>query len=382
MNIIMAEFWEWDSSIKVGSHHYAKHFLNDGHQVFWIPSYWTIFTPLFNWYGFKKRFYEWKKLLFNTDHTTKNNLYCYSPFSILTYRNYPLLNRALIAEKIVDFTIPSLSDKLSAMKWSSIDYLWLANLALIGLEKRVKYKKLIYRMADNMTAFPDVPSSYEKLERTIIEKSDIVIATARYLYEKAKQLNRNALYLPNGTDFVFQDKRTLREPDDLHIIPHPRVVYVGSTRSWFDYELLEDLAHKLDRYSFVIVGPLEDTGLKGLRSYKNIHILGPRPHNDIGNYLKYCDVGIIPFKKNELTERVNPIKLYEYFSSGLPVVATDLEEIRYLSSPALLANGSSEFGECLEAAYQMGKYKVEFREFAERHTWSSRYAQLIEYLMK
>jgi glycosyltransferase involved in cell wall biosynthesis len=378
----MAEFWEWDSSIKVGSHHYAKHFLNNGHQVFWIPSYWTIFTPFFNWYGFKKRFYEWKEQLFKTCHTTHKNLYSYSPFSILTYRNYPVLNKALIAEKIVDFTLPSLTNKFSEMGWRSIDFLWLANLALIGLEKRMEYKKLIYRMADNMTAFPDVPHTYEKLERKIIEKSDVVIATARYLYDKAKKLNRNVIYLPNGTDFVFQDKRTLREPDDLHIIPHPRVVYVGSTRNWLDYELLENLAHKLDMYSFVIIGPGEDAGLKGLKKYKNIHILGPRLHEEISIYLKYCDVGIIPFKKNELTERVNPIKLYEYFSSGIPVVATNLEEIRYLRSPALLATGTTEFGECLEAAYQMGKNKVEFREFAERHTWSNRYTRLMEYLMK
>jgi glycosyltransferase involved in cell wall biosynthesis len=38
-------------------------------------------------------------------------------------------------------------------------------------------------------------------------------------------------------------------------------------------------------------------------------------------------VGIIPFKINELTLNVNPIKLREYMSAGLPIVSTPLPEV-------------------------------------------------------
>ena len=376
MKIVMAEFWEWDSAIKVGSHHYARRFLAEGHEVFWMPSYWTIMTPLFNWDGFKKRFSIWGKTLVNGLRTVENGLYCYSPLSLLTYRNYPILNRIYIAERLADLTIPSLRGQFMKIGWDRVDIAWFSNLAFIGLRKHIEYKKFVYRMADHMVAFPDIPASYESLERSVIEKSDLVIATSRFLFEKAKKLNLNVLYLPNATNYTVIDEVEDEEPPDLQDIPQPRVIYVGSTRSWFDYELLESLARRLDTYSFVIIGPLEDASLPRLNHYENIYVLGPRPHHEVKGYMKHCEVGIIPFKKNELTERVNPIKLYEYLACGLPVVATNLEELRYLKSPALLATGSKEFSEGIETALQMGKDRREVIEFARENSWEKRFAEL------
>ena len=44
-------------------------------------------------------------------------------------------------------------------------------------------------------------------------------------------------------------------------------------------------------------------------------------NKDMPNYLIKFDVCLIPFKKNKVTEAVDPVKLYEYFSLGKPVVA-------------------------------------------------------------
>lgn len=45
-------------------------------------------------------------------------------------------------------------------------------------------------------------------------------------------------------------------------------------------------------------------------------------------YCKQFDVGLIPFKINELTLAVNPIKLREYLAAGLPVVSTPMPEVQ------------------------------------------------------
>jgi hypothetical protein len=49
---------------------------------------------------------------------------------------------------------------------------------------------------------------------------------------------------------------------------------------------------------------------------------------DMPAYLYNFDVCLIPFLKNKVTEAVDPVKLYEYLSSGKPVVARDLYELR------------------------------------------------------
>jgi hypothetical protein len=43
-------------------------------------------------------------------------------------------------------------------------------------------------------------------------------------------------------------------------------------------------------------------------------------------FLKHFDICLIPFVKNAVTDAVSPVKLFEYFSAGKPVVTTDLAE--------------------------------------------------------
>lgn len=45
-------------------------------------------------------------------------------------------------------------------------------------------------------------------------------------------------------------------------------------------------------------------------------------------YLINADVGIIPFKKDPLSQSINPVKLYEYLAAGLPLASSYMEEIR------------------------------------------------------
>ena len=69
-------------------------------------------------------------------------------------------------------------------------------------------------------------------------------------------------------------------------------------------------------------------------------------------YCRGFDVGLIPFRMNELTLRVNPLKLREYLAAGLPVVSTPLPEVlRYQSFVHVATNKDGFLGE-IEAAIQ------------------------------
>src|SRR5207248_8882456 len=79
--------------------------------------------------------------------------------------------------------------------------------------------------------------------------------------------------------------------------------------------------------TFALVGP-EQTDISALRGCANIHLLGLRPHQELPRYVKAFDVGIVPYRLTEYTANVYPTKLNEYLAMGIPVVATDLPEIR------------------------------------------------------
>ena len=59
-----------------------------------------------------------------------------------------------------------------------------------------------------------------------------------------------------------------------------------------------------------------------LENIPNIHFLGRKPHAELPNYCKGFSVGLIPHQVNALTMHMNPIKLREYLSAGLPVVSS------------------------------------------------------------
>ena len=77
----------------------------------------------------------------------------------------------------------------------------------------------------------------------------------------------------------------------------------------------------------MLVGP-EQTDLSRSRAAPNVHLLGMKPHPELPRYVKAFDVGLVPYRLTEYTANVYPTKLNEYLVMGIPVVATDLPEIR------------------------------------------------------
>jgi hypothetical protein len=61
-------------------------------------------------------------------------------------------------------------------------------------------------------------------------------------------------------------------------------------------------------------------------------------------------VGLIPFQVNDLTRAANPIKLYEYFSAGIPVVSTRLPEVEPFGDLVYVADDADSFAELVGAA--------------------------------
>ena len=91
-----------------------------------------------------------------------------------------------------------------------------------------------------------------------------------------------------------------------------------------------DIANKFRDYEFHIIGPVL-TDISSLEQIINIKFFGQVEHYKLKEYMKKFNLGIIPYKKNIYTESVYPCKLNEYLAMGIPVVTTDLSEIKNIS---------------------------------------------------
>ena len=167
-------------------------------------------------------------------------------------------------------------------------------------------------------------------EKALFETADLVFVTSENLRERAARHSDHVHVFPFGVKFDAFDRvrdDVAAPPDDVARLPRPLVGYVGGLHQWVDQDLVAAVAARMPDVSIALVGP-EQTDLAALRKLPNIYLLGLKPHQDLPRYVKAFDVGLVPYRLTEYTANVYPTKLNEYLVMGIPVVATDLPEIR------------------------------------------------------
>ena len=93
--------------------------------------------------------------------------------------------------------------------------------------------------------------------------------------------------------------------------------------------------------------------------------------------LRGADAALIPYAINDLTRSVFPMKVYEYLSAGLPVVATALPALAGTRDVAIAADAVA-MGEALAAALAAdGPHaRRERSQRAATHSWEARLEEI------
>lgn len=375
MKILMAEYQPWQHRVEDGEHKYARFFKQDGHQVFWLANFLNLNRLIRR----REDDLAYLKLWRRGVAFPETSLQTFTPFAFIPYVRFPGLDSHWAAKTCLKYTVPSLKRTLVKQGFDHVDILWIGNPRLYSILDLVSYDILVYRMSDDVGNFAIEPGTIDEIEAKICRRADVVFATAQSLVSKAERVARHVCYLPNGVDFDLFNVSSAEIPADLAQIPEPRLIYVGVIGDWFDIESLEFAAKALPDHNFVIIGPVNGgvelaARIKKLKARNNVYVLNSRSFLQIPRYLQYSQVGLVPFIENEMTNSINPIKLFEYAAAGLPVVCRDLEEIRNLNSPALLYNFAEEFVTQIRTALQDREaLQTAGVEFGRANSWARRY---------
>ena len=165
----------------------------------------------------------------------------------------------------------------------------------------------------------------------LLARADCVITAAHAWQLLAEAGHAQTLFAPNATEvrhFARTRSKRVAVPNDINFVPGAVFGYFGAIDERLDYALVDALAAANADWSVVMVGPVRGVRPEDLPRRKNIFWIGQRPYGVMPDYAFGFRVGIVPFLVNDATRQQRPIKINEYLMAGLPVVCTDLPEVR------------------------------------------------------
>jgi glycosyltransferase involved in cell wall biosynthesis len=191
------------------------------------------------------------------------------------------------------------------------------------------------------------------LEERLCARANLVFATSQALAEGKRRLNPRTHLAVHGVDHAhFSRALDPGTPDasELAALRGRIVGMVGLIDERVDLSLLAYVAARHPDWEIVLVGPVATDLGPLLAAHRNVHVLGRWPYARLPEVLRRFAAALVPFVVNEYTRHVNPLKLREYLSAGVPVVGTDLPEIARHARWCRVGRTPIEFVSAIETA--------------------------------
>jgi glycosyltransferase involved in cell wall biosynthesis len=232
---------------------------------------------------------------------------------------------------------------------------------------------VVYDRMDHHAGFSTNHPLMVEQEHELLARADLVVAASAPLEAEARQHNRKVLLLRNACDFDHFAKVGSKPK-----AARPVIGYYGAIADWFDSDLVADLAERRPDWDFVLVGGTFTGDVSRLSRLANVTLTGEKPYAEVPDWLARFDVTILPFKRLPLTEATNPVKAYEIFAAGKPLVSVPLPEMAQFAPLVRLAADAASFEREIRVALEEadGELVRRRRAFAKEHTWQKRFEAL------
>lgn len=210
--------------------------------------------------------------------------------------------------------------------------------------RRLNPRWVVYHVYDVYSLMEDWNPAMAAAEAALVERADLITVASPGMGARLPGSGPSrARWLPNGADVAgVVQAAGGRCPEDLAVIPSPRIGYAGTINAKLDLAMLVQVARAKPAWHWVLIGPVRLAG--GARSrdreaveawqqcqqLSNIHYLGVKPRDQVPGYLYHCEVLTICYRvePDDWVVHGYPVKLHECLATGRPVVAAKQEVVR------------------------------------------------------
>ena len=260
--------------------------------------------------------------------------------------------------------------------------------SLIELNKKLNIE-IIYDCNDNPLAFPNSKNKLNYFTKTLKYSDKVIIPFDSYKNFIPTKFHNKIKVISNGVDsklLSFKSNNDIINNLKKEKLNERIVMYIGSIDTRLDYKLLQNVISDLPDMKFIFIGNVKRQVVNifnKIRSYKNVNYLSSINYYDIGKYLNYADVCIIPFQKNELSQYILPNKLFEYSLMKKPIIMTDFNrDLKNLNENFIIASSHFEFSKLIIDQIKNPQKLEELKLFAKNYEWSKISSEFRNFILK
>lgn len=240
------------------------------------------------------------------------------------------------------------------------------------------YRGLVYDCA----AFH--PSSMGEQEGALAQAADVIFAASPGLMDRLSPCNSNIALIPNGVNYTMFCRTDLEVPPVLAGIGGPVLGRLGEITPELNLAPAEHTAKEHPEWTLVLAGKAEgNPRLASLRQLPNVLLTGPVPMTDLPDYLGRFDVCLHLLKAGDEDTDVIPSRIYEYLSTGKPIVSMLCEDqVEIFPDVIYGAHTPQEFSLlCARALTEHPEWVSKRRRgYGQAAAWTARAAEVIHIL--
>lgn len=248
--------------------------------------------------------------------------------------------------------------------------LWCASPAGAQYLDDIAYRGLVYDCAQDWPGYP------ETWEGELTRAADVCFAASPDLMRRLTPFNPNVTLLPFGCSYPMFSREGLSRPAPLQGVTGPVLGYAGTL--WPDLELTPVLNFLRSHPDCTLVLAGQDRGcrqLPELLALPNVLPVGEVAPVDLPDYLAAFDVCLYLLREGEIGKDVISPRMFEYLSSGKPVVAMlQPDQVELFPDVVYSAHTVAEFSLlCQRALEEAGNWAADRRrEYGKAAAWSQR----------
>lgn len=331
----------------------------------------------------------WQIILNKKLFLSKNKTINYYPINFLPFNQFQLI-------RDINSLINLLIIKTYSCKYQK-KILWLIYPHLANLIPIFKNQyQIVYDIVDFHTLSDSKKNSDLNIKKKKAMKlADVVTSISHTLKSQYQKIYPKKINIvPQG--FVsYQDKYQINNLNSK-LPSSKKIGFIGALDDRLNYPLLIKLAKNNPQFNFIFIGPkykhknLSTNSITSevnkLLSFKNVFWIKKQPKKIIGSYINNFDVCIIPYDiKFQFNKYCYPMKLFEYFYAGKPVISTPIIELKRFPKYVKISNSYSGWQTYLNQLLNNPwpqQFSQEEKSLALENSWQNKIEKISSQIQK